>query len=52
MELHLGAGPAQRRYSPFHDSWRSDSIVLADDDERGRFVIRDFRMARVGHHHG
>ena len=50
-ELHLGAGPAQCRDAPFHDRWRGDSIALADDGKGGRFVISDFRMACVGHHH-
>ena len=52
MELDFCTRPAECRNPPFHDGWRSDSVVLADDDEGGRLVRRHVRMARVGNHHG
>ena len=38
--LDLRAGFAQSRDPPFHGRWRSDAIILADDDKRRRLVGR------------
>ena len=38
--LDLRAGFAQSCDPPFHGRWRSDAVILADDDKRRRLVGR------------
>ena len=51
-ELHARAGVTQGVDAAYHRPRRSDSIILAHDDERGRFIGGVVGMRGVRHHDG